>query len=154
MFTVFLETTIFNRYFENGREHNDETLRLFKLIKAGEVKAYTSTAVLDEIDLSQEPKRSQMLGLVNEYSVIVLEVSPAADELADVYVEMGVIPIRFRTDGVHIATAAINNLDFIISLNFHHINKVKTKTATEIINRMKRYNCPTICMPAEVLTDE
>jgi predicted nucleic acid-binding protein len=154
LFTVFLETTIFNRYFEYGREHNRETLKLFEMINNGETKAYTSTAVLEEIDRSSEPKRSQMLNLIKEYSVSILDVSSAADELANIYVDMGVVPIRFRTDGIHIATAAINNLDFIVSLNFHHINKVKTKMATDIINRMKGYSSPAICIPAEVLNDE
>jgi hypothetical protein len=84
----------------------------------------------------------------------VLEVSEEAVELADIYVEMGIIPARFRYDGIHIAVAAINGMDCVISLNFHHINKLKTKTATEIVNRMKGYNSPFICTPSEVIDDE
>jgi hypothetical protein len=37
------------------------------------------------------------------------------------------LPKKSRVDGIHIAMAAINNMDFIVSLNFKHINKVKTK---------------------------
>ena len=147
---VYFETTVFSRYFEAGREHASETRRLFGLVKTGEIEGFTSTAVLDEIDVSPEPKRSQMLSLVSQSGVKVLEVKQPAYDLADIYVEMGVIPARYRLDGVHIAMAAVSNLDCIVSLNFHHINKLKTKTATEIINRMKGYCSPYICTPMEV----
>ena len=56
-----------------------------------------------------------------------------------------------QIDGIHIAMAAINNMDCIVSLNFRHINRLKTKMATEIIHRMKEYNNPFICSPMEVI---
>jgi hypothetical protein len=101
-----------------------------------------------------EPKRSQMLALVNEYDITVLQANKEAQDLADIYVETGIIPVRFRLDGVHIAIAAIFDLDCIVSLNFHHINKLKTKIATEVINRAKGYANPYICTPLEVTTDD
>ena len=64
---------------------------------------------------------------------------------------MCIIPVKFKIDGIHIAMAAINNMDCIVSLNFHHINKLKTKMATEIIHRMKGFNNPFICTPMEVV---
>lgn len=33
--SVYLETTVINRYFENGREHCGETKTLFEMIKLG-----------------------------------------------------------------------------------------------------------------------
>ena len=66
----------------------------------------------------------------------------------------GIIPAKFRIDGVHIAMAAIYDMDCIVSLNFHHINKLKTKITTEIIHRMKGYNNPFICTPMEVIEYE
>lgn len=42
---VYLETTIFNRYFEDGREYSGETKLLFEKIQAGEIAGYTSLAV-------------------------------------------------------------------------------------------------------------
>ena len=150
MLRAYFETTVFNRYFEEGREHNPETKQLFKMISSGRVTAFTSVAVLQEIDKAPEPKREQMMSLLSRYEIAVLEVERNAYDLADLYVEMGIIPPRFRMDGVHIAMSAVNDLDCIVSLNFHHINKLKTKMATEIIHRMKGYGNPTICTPMEV----
>jgi len=85
------------------------------------------------------------------YKIVTLEIDQRAYELTETYIEMGIIPLKFRIDGIHIAMAAIHNMDCIVSLNFHHINKLKTKMATEIVHRMKEYNNPFICTPMEVL---
>jgi len=152
--SVYLETTIFNRFFEMGREHNLETRHLFEHIATGEILAYTSTAVLDELAPAPEPKRGQMLGLIRDYKITVLDIDVNTDELAGMYLTSGIIPERFRLDGVHIAVAALNGIDFIVSLNFHHINKLKTKLATEIIHRLRGCSNPIICTPSEVLEYE
>ena len=154
MIKVYIETTIFNRYFETGRDYNIETQSLFEKISKNEIDAYSSVYVLEELDKAPEPKRSEMINLISKYKITVLEIDQRAYDLAETYVEMGIIPIKFRIDGIHIAMAAIHNMDCIISLNFHHINKLKTKMATSLIHRMKGYNNPFICTPMEVIDNE
>ena len=151
---AYIETTVFNRFFEDGRKYANESKLLFDKIAAGEIEAFTSLAVLEELEKSPEPKREQMLLLIPKYKITTLAIDDIAYELADVYIEMGIIPARFRFDGIHIAMAAIHEMDCIISLNFHHINKLKTKTATEVIHRMKGFAHPFICTPAEVIYDD
>ncbi|MDR1588764.1 MAG: hypothetical protein LBS51_01060 [Oscillospiraceae bacterium] len=151
---AYIETTVFNRFFEDGREYANETKLLFDKIASGEIEAFTSLAVLEELERAPEPKRGQMLTLIRQYKITAFEIDDMAYELADVYIEMGIVPARFRFDGIHIAMAAIHGMDCIISLNFHHINKLKTKTATEIVHRMKGFANPFICTPAEVIYDD
>ena len=151
---VYLETTIFNRYFEEGREYAAESKQLFDKILAGEIVAFTSTAVLDELEQAQEPKRSKMLDLVPSHRITIWDVEENARHLADVYIETGIIPKRYRLDGIHIAMAAIHDVDSIVSLNFKHINRLKTKTGTEIVHRIKGYGTPQICTPAEVIHND
>jgi ribosomal protein S17E len=151
MLKVYLETTIFNRFFEDNRDYNRETKELFGKIARNEIAAYSSTYVIEELDKAMEPKRSKMLRLIPQYKITILEIDERAYDLAQIYIEMGIIPIKFRIDGIHIAMTAIYDIDCIVSLNFHHINKLKTKMATEIIHRMKGYNNPFICTPMEVM---
>jgi hypothetical protein len=127
-----------------------ETKMLFDKILNKEIEAYSSTYVIEELDRASEPKRSIMLSLIPQYQITVLNINQEAYNLSQTYIEMGIIPPKFRIDGMHIAMAAINSMDCIVSLNFHHINKLKTKMATEIIHRMKGYNSPFICTPMEV----
>ncbi|GHV33642.1 hypothetical protein AGMMS4952_25710 [Spirochaetia bacterium] len=149
-----METTVFDRYYDENREYIDETKELFENIKNKGLDAYTSTYVIEELNKAAESKRGMMLNLIPEYGISVFEIDQRAIDLADVYIEMGIIPMKFRMDGVHIAMASINEMDCIISLNFHHINKLKTKMATEIINRMNGYGNAFICTPMEVFDYE
>jgi len=154
MLRIYLETTVFNRFLEDDREYNKETKILFEKIAHKEIEAYSSAYVIEELDKASEPKRSIMLNVIPKYEITVLEIDQRAYDLSEIYIEMGIIPKKFRIDGVHIAMAAINDMDCIVSLNFHHINKLKTKMATEIIHRMKGYNNPFICTPMEVVDYE
>ena len=151
MTKVYLETTVFNRFLEENRDYHIETKSLFKKILNNEMEAYSSAYVIEELDKASEPKRSEMLNLISKYKITILEIDQRAYDLTETYIEMGIIPKKFRVDGIHIAMAAIYGMDCIVSLNFHHINKLKTKMTTEIIHRLKGYNNPFICTPMEVI---
>lgn len=148
---IYLETTMFNYYFDTDREAHKDTVKLFEEIKKGTYEAYTSDYVLEELEKAEEPKKSKMLSLIEEYNITILEFNEDAEKLADIYVKEGVIPERFRYDGIHIAISAINELDYILSLNFQHINKLKTKTMTDILNKREGYKGVYICSPMEVV---
>ena len=100
---------------------------------------------------ADDPKRSKMLALISEYNITVIPADDEARDLADVYVSEGVIPVKYRYDGLHIAIATINDLEYVFSLNYQHINKVKTKTMTGLINVREGYKPVTIASPMEVI---
>ena len=70
------------------------------------------------------------------------------------YVSNGVIPHKYRTDGLHIAIATVNNLDMIISMNFQHIVKRKTIKMTSAINTINGYKAIEIYSPMEVIEND
>ena len=61
---IYLETTMFNYYFDADRDAHADTVKLFKEIRSGKYEAYTSAYVMDELIESDEPKRSNMLALI------------------------------------------------------------------------------------------
>jgi len=147
---IYLETTLFNYYFDEDRENHPDAVRLFKDIATGKYEAYTSLYVVDELEKAPEEKRDRMIALIEQYGITALALNDEAERLADTYVEQGVIPQKYRTDGVHIAVAAVNDLDLIISMNFQHIVKRKTKIGTGSINALNGYRAVEICTPMEV----
>ena len=151
---IYLETTIFNHYFDTDREAHAATVKLFKEIQMGKYDAYTSLYVADELGDAQEPKRSNMLGLIPRYNIKVLDISDEARHLANMYANEGIIPARFIYDGLHIACATVNDLEYIFSLNFKHINKLKTKTMTGNTNIREGYRPVIIVSPLEVMEDD
>ena len=115
---------------------------------------YTSNYVLQELLRAEEPKRSDMIGLIDKYKMRLLEADEIAERLADEYVEAGIIPQKYKTDGIHIAMATINDLDIIVSYNFQHIVKLKTIIGTESINLREGYKRIGIYSPTEVIENE
>ncbi|MCL2494255.1 MAG: PIN domain-containing protein [Oscillospiraceae bacterium] len=151
---VYLETTMFNYYFDTERDGHEATVRFFEAIGAGEYAGYTSDYVLLELKNAPEPKQTEMLALLEQYNVHVIDASDEIAGLADIYVRSGIIPLKYRMDGMHIATAAVHALDCVLSFNFQHINKLKTKRMTSLVHLNEGYREITICTPMEVLDNE
>ncbi|MDR1669285.1 MAG: hypothetical protein LBR76_04935 [Oscillospiraceae bacterium] len=47
---IYIETTLFNFYFDETREAHADTLRLFEDISAGKYEAYTSDYTVAELE--------------------------------------------------------------------------------------------------------
>jgi predicted nucleic acid-binding protein len=150
---IYLETTMFNFPFaDDAPGYTADTNRLFDEIKAGKFEPYTSQYVLDELnETKNEHRKNQMKQLLVNCGAYVLEQNEEIERLAAIYIAEGVIPATHGADALHIATAAVNRLDSIISLNFKHIVKAKTIELTEIINYRMGYRKVDIYVPAEVI---
>ena len=118
--TIYLETTIFNFPFaDDAPQYKADTLRLFAEIKAGKFRPFTSKYVTLELESTKETRKlEQMKALIADYGITVIPASDEAERLADVYVSTGIIPSKYATDALHIATATIAGLDFICELEF------------------------------------
>ena len=57
------------------------------------------------------------------------------------------VPKEYPDDALHIATAATNGLDFLVSWNFKHITNANTIPLIERICEENGYQCPCICTP-------
>ena len=147
---IYLETTMFNYFFDTDRDAHADTVKLFEEIAAGKYDAYTSRTVIEELEKTKGDKREKMLGLIADREIPILETNVEAERLADIYVAEGVIPQNYRTDGLHIAIAAVNDLDMIISMNFQHIVKRKTVKMTAALNSINGYRAVEIYSPMEV----
>jgi hypothetical protein len=150
---IYIETTLFNFYVDESRDAHTDTVKLFKEIAGGKYEAYTSTYVTDELENAPEEKRDKMMSLITEYNIAVLAPTDEAARIADIYVGEGIIPQKYRTDGLHIAIATVNDLDMIVSMNFRHIVKRKTILATGKINNLNGYRAIEIYSPMEVVED-
>ena len=119
----------------------------------GKYLAYTSRAVIDELVKAEPEKYVKMMAVISEYGIPILEIDDEALRLAEVYVNEGVIPANKRDDALHIAIAAVNDLDMIISMNFQHIVKRKTIKMTAALNSLNGYRVVEIYSPMEVVED-
>ena len=152
---IYIETSVFNFFFaDDAPDKRQDTLKLFTEIKEGKYAPYTSNAVLVELAKDSEPKRGQMMALLETYNIEVLPAHADESQLANIYVAEGIIPEKYATDALHIASTTVNDLDFIVSYNFKHIVKRKTIMMTESINLREGYKRIGIFSPTEVIEDE
>ena len=64
---IYLETTLFNYYFDEDRDAHADTVTLFEECAAGKFETYTSDCVLAELeDTSLTEKRGKMLALIDK----------------------------------------------------------------------------------------
>jgi hypothetical protein len=90
------------------------------------------------------------MALVNEVQPVELEFDEECRELAWEYITRNIIPRKYEVDAFHIAVATVNNLDAIISWNFEHIVKLKTKREVTGTNLLLGYKELDIYSPLEV----
>ena len=147
---MYLETTVFNYYFDVDRDGHEDTVRLFEAIGAGKYEGYTSEYAMIELRDAKDPKKSNMLALTEKYHIIILDIDTESERMTDLYIHNSIIPANYRVDASHIASASVHELDCVLSFNYGHINKLKTKRMTEIINLNEGYKGVTICTPMEV----
>jgi len=145
---------MFNYYFDTDRDAHADTVTLFEECAAGKFEPYTSDYVIEEIEGAPSEKREKMLGLIRRYDITILAATDETDVLAGRYISENALPHGSFADARHIATASINELDIIISLNFRHIVKHKTIMLTSAINTLFGYKVIGINSPMEVIDDE
>jgi len=159
---VYLETTLFNFYFAETRGqyygkttgYCQDARRFFEAITAGDFEPYTSVDVVREIKATRnEGRRAEMMKLFDDCGVMVLPKDERVERLADRYIEAGAIPARHRTDALHIASATVHGLDFIVSQNFEHIIKDKAIRLTAMVNEAEGYDVIGIYEPGEIIGD-
>ena len=151
---IYLETTLFNYYFDTDRDAHPDTVKLFTEIAEGKYEAFTSEAVTDELNNAPIEKMNKMLALLNEYPIATLQVGDTERMLANTYVAEGIIPAKYRTDGVHIAVAAVHGLDVVVSMNFKHIVRMQTESMANAINTLKGYRAIKIISPMGIVKNE
>jgi hypothetical protein len=146
---------MFNFYFSTqDSQKKEDTLQLFRWIAEGRFKPYTSDIVLEELRKAPPEKCRLMTDLVQQYAMTLLLPDAESRALADLYVDKGIIPIKYANDALHIAIATARKLDFVASYNFGHIVKLKTLNMTGLVNIRHGYQQIGLFSPTEVRDDD
>ena len=63
---IYLETTLFNYYFDEDRDAHPDTVTLFEECASGRFEPYTSGYVINELDNATAEKREKMFALIRQ----------------------------------------------------------------------------------------
>lgn len=81
----------------------------------------------------------------------LLDVDKAAQDLASVLIIGGAVPLRATQDALHIALAASNSMDYLLTWNFAHIANAAMRSTIDDLCRGQGYEPPVICSPQQLL---
>lgn len=80
-----------------------------------------------------------LLDLINKFEKLSSK-KEEVEALAQEYVSRGIIPVNHIEDATHIAVATVFSVDVLVSWNFRHIVKLKTKREVNVVNVLLGYN--------------
>jgi predicted nucleic acid-binding protein len=83
----------------------------------------------------------------------LLEVTEAAQELAIAIVQKGLLPQTAYPDALHIGTAAVHEVDYLLTWNCAHIANAEILPRVALISESFGWALPYICTPEELLGD-
>jgi len=146
---VYLDTSVISALFdERNPERKSLTEAFFKEIVNFET--FISEITVVEIERTSDTElMSKMKGAVLDFSMLSL--TDDVEWLANQYIHYGAVPENYSEDAYHIAIAIINEVDYLLSWNFKHIVRRKTRDIVRMVNTLNNLRQIEIMTPAELL---
>ena len=154
MESVYIETTVIS--YLASRPSRDilvaahqQTTDEWWTFRRHEFECYISQIVIDEIqagDIEAAEKRMEEIG-----DFPVLEATIEAEGLTKAIIEGGAIPERAVRDAAHIAVAAVNDIDYLLTWNCSHLANAQIIRRVSVICNAQGYSMPVICTPEELM---
>lgn len=107
-----------------------------------------SALVEEEVGRGDPTAAASRLDLLD--GIPSLAVSDLAVQLAERLVAQKAIPEGSEEDALHIAIAATQGADYLVTWNFKHINNAETKLLITSVVESCGYRCPLLCSPEEL----
>jgi hypothetical protein len=79
--------------------------------------------------------------------------SPEAVSLAERLAGSGPIPREHAADALHVAIAAVNGIDYLLTWNCKHLANALLRARIESLVEEAGYVSPIICTPEELMED-
>ncbi len=107
-------------------------------------------SVLVEEEISAGDSLASKLRIEAVTGIPSVAITPQAQELARFLISGNAIPGTNTEDALHIGIAAAQNIEYLLTWNFRHINNPKTKSAIIKIIEQQGLICPILCSPEEL----
>jgi len=146
---IYLDTLVISALFdEKNPERKLLTEEFFS--KIGLYTTYISELTIAEIEKTPDPVlKNKMKEMIKDFAI--LEINELVEELAKEYVKYEAVPESYFEDAYHIAVAVLNEMDYLLSWNFRHIARRKTKDIIRMVNSLKNLKWVEIITPGELL---
>jgi hypothetical protein len=110
---------------------------------------FVSRVVLDEAAIGEKAKAEERLALIA--GLPRLEVDDEVVHLARSLTARGPIPTKAAQDALHVAVAAVHEVDFLLTWNCKHLANAEIADRVDYIILRHGYKPPRICTPEELM---
>lgn len=153
MDSVYLETSVIG--YLASRPSNDVVTAASQLVTRQwwdqhrhEYELFISPAVMAEANAG-DPEAAKERSVFLD-GLEVLEITDEAERLAETLQQRVPLPAKADVDALHIATAAINGITFLLIWNCKHIANPALRPIIEQVIRELGFRPPSICTPLEL----
>ena len=151
---VYVETSVIS--YLTSRPSRDlivaahqEITRDWWATQRGEFDLYVSDAVRQEATMDDSEAAIQRLVWVD--SMPTLEIRSEALALSMALIKATALPAKAEVDALHIAIAAYEGMDFVLTWNFKHIANAQQASKVRQVCATFGVKCPQLCSPLELL---
>lgn len=151
--TVYLETSVVS-YFANRDSRDVIVLAQQQITRdwwrnaARQFDLFVSDLVMAEISQGDPDAATSRIAAVAP--IPILGVDAGAEALAARLLQVAALPQKAEDDALHIAIAAVNGMEFLLTWNCTHIANARTREIINMCCRNAGYEPPVICTPAEL----
>lgn len=128
--------------------HQEATRELWTKLSS-RYETFVSALVVQEAGRGDANQVQLRLAAISKFPM--LDIDEEAQSLAEKIIVKKGIPFEYPEDALHIAVAAVNGIDVIITWNFAHLNNPFTRKKVRNIVEAEGYGCPEVCSPEELL---
>ena len=145
---ILLDTSVYSAMLDKRDPiRQTQTQDFWKSINQYEL--YFSSINKEEIDaIKDETLKKKLKDFLIKGKEI--EISEEVERMKSLYIKEGLIPEKFENDALLLALTSIHSIDILISWNFKHLVKRKTRIGVNLINLKEGYKPIEILAPPEV----
>jgi len=109
----------------------------------------SSQLVIREAGAGDSEAAKERLTLLDKLTL--LEITEEALALAQHILQTGAIPVGFPEDALHVAVAAVNGIEYLLTWNYKHLVNAGMRGKIEAACRELGYVAVIICTPEELM---
>ncbi len=147
--TVYLDTSVVSAYYdERAKERRVSTIKFWEKIIPNYTVFVSEITVIELENTKDKILKVKFRKLIVDMNV--LRLNKKVRDLANAYINHGVFPEKYIDDALHVAIATCHDISYLVSWNFEHLVKVKTRKTVNLVNILEGYKDIEIVSPQEL----
>ena len=113
---------------------------------------YVSPLVVEEISAGDASAADERLRAIADIPNVTI--AAETESLAFALLASNAVRANSVRDALHIAIAATQGIDYLITWNFRHVNNASTRTMVVNVVSNSGLICPVLCSPEELMDED